>query len=500
MAVSAQKAKAPITSTIVSPINESVEFTPNNTIIFRIGPSDLLYWLVQDSYFMFDVEWILNDATNIDEKSQDLVIRGSGMFFDNVRILHAGNEVYYSQYNVAQQMLDLLKSGDDYLEANFNEWTTHRTYERAKVLGHSTPLVLTSNELYTAVSDGEIDYTKRGYIIRVGQLLKCFSQCENFPMKYLTQQIEIRLQLAKVQDFVCRVTKDTLNFYDWTGNTCDPELTSSYGAYCPNECLLGYTNSSSSDEDIKAGTFNDYDGLTYKITKMRLYMFGEDVDPGYDNVISAENAGGQGKVWKYTMPHINIRNEPAREAGYMISNFHCITENTNNIYIWCTRGTNWSAMIKPKVINMNLRFGPYMMPKSPTQEDNWSKPAIYKELVDDTFEYSTAYYTSANRDLWKCYYAKPYVNSTVDCWASSDAPEGDTNAGICTLPHDCYILLASSFTTDDGKPGSNSKAWNSQYNLHYNLCTKEGPMNILLVVDSDHVLTLRNGMLSNTNI
>ena len=113
MAVSARKARAPIESVIVSPINESVTFGPNNTIIYRIGADDLSYLLPQDSYFTMDCVFKTTAAT---KPTQDLIIRASPMFFDNVRVIHAGNEVYYSQYSIAQQFLDYVKTGSDLLD------------------------------------------------------------------------------------------------------------------------------------------------------------------------------------------------------------------------------------------------------------------------------------------------------------------------------------------------------------------------------------------------
>ena len=95
MAVSAQKAKAPIESVIVSPINESVTFGPNNTIIYRVGADDLSYLLPQDSYFTMDCVFTITTSSD-SAPDQDIIIRAAPMFFDNVRVIHAGNEVYYS--------------------------------------------------------------------------------------------------------------------------------------------------------------------------------------------------------------------------------------------------------------------------------------------------------------------------------------------------------------------------------------------------------------------
>lgn len=460
MSVSAAKTKAPIESAIVSPINESVTFTPGNTIIFRIGPSDMLYWLIQDSYFVFDVEWTKTDNN---EPEQDCVIRNSSMFVDNVRLLHAGNEVYYSQYNIAQQFLDYVKTGEDFLNSQYHEWTTHSSYKDIKDNVEDAPLVLRSAEW--TVADHIV--RKRGVVMHVGQILKCFSQIENFPLKYLTQQLEIRFQLAKAEDFVSLVLGN--NFYDMNGN----------GAAAAADCHGGQVVGEVANAHLA--------GLTYTIKNCRLYMYGAQVEPAYDAVQSASNAAGQGTVWKYQMPRINLRNEPARGLGYLISNFQCITENTDKMFIWAVRGTNLSTTIVPHVTNCNIRFGPYQIPKSPTAEDNWSKPCLYKTLVDDTLEYSTAYYTSTNKDLYKCY-------GTISDERAAYAVAANA------MPHDTHILLAGSFTTDDGQPGSNSKAWNSQYNLHYQLVTQEPRWTWVLAVDTDYVLTLRGGMLSSTNI
>lgn len=461
MSVSAAKTKAPIESAIVSPINESTTFTPGNTIIFRIGPSDMLYWLIQDSYFVFDVAWQKNNGT---KPTHDSVIRNSEMFVDNVRLLHAGNEVYYSQYNVAQQFLDYVKTGEDFLNSQFHEWTTHTTYKNVKDNDFHVPLIMTADEWGTNTS-----ITKLGVVMHVSQILKCFSQIENFPLKYLTQQLEIRFQLAKAEDFVALVCGN--NFYDMNGNGTDAD------------------DSNTGGQVRKENPDANLAGLTYTISNCRLYMYGAQVEPAYDAVQSASNAAGQGTVWKYQMPRINLRNEPNRGQGYLISNFQCITENTDKMFIWAVRHTNLSTTIVPHITNCNIRFGPYQIPKSPTAEDNWLKPCLYKTLVDDTLEYSTAYYTSTNKDLYKCYCINPGNPAAYYVTADEKA-----------LPHDTHILLAGSFTTDDGQPGSNSKAWNSQYNLHYQLVTDEPAWTWVLAVDTDYVLTLRGGMLSSTNI
>lgn len=468
MSVSAAKTKAPISSAIIAPINESVTFKPNNTIIFRIGPSDLLHFLVQDSYFVFDVDW--GKTHDGDLPDIPLAIRNSSMFFANVRLLHAGNEVYYSQYNVAQQFLDYVKTGDDFINANYNEWCNPKVAYHNYLKGGLTPLMLFPSEWALDAAGDTIN--KKGYIMHFSQILKCFSQVENFPLKYLTQQIEIRLQLAPIADFVSAYDFESDNLYDITGNDG------------PAAARHTYTTS----ETAPAHTV----GLDYTIKNMRLYMFGEDVDPAYDAVEGASNNAGQGTVWKYQMPRINIRNEPTRTAGYYITNFQCITENTDKLFVWAVKNTNLANTIRLQINNCNIRFGPYQLPKSPTAEDSWTKPAIYKALVDDTLEYSTAYYTSANSNLAKSYSPKLPANTSMTVY--------QVNAVDMYSKHDTHILIAGSYTTDDGQPGSNSKAWNSQYNLHYQLLKPETATNFVLAVDTDYVLTLRSGMLSSTNI
>lgn len=465
MSIAARKTKTPITSVIVSPINESVVFGPNNTIIFRISQSDLLYWLVQDSYFMFDVEF---NRTSTTAPGQDMVIRGSGMFIDNVRVLHAGNEVYYQQYNIAQQMLDYMKSGDDYLNANFNEWITHKTYQDSLDYPENVyNLIIRSSEW-----DKNTSVIKRGIVLRVGQILKNLSQCDNFPLKYISQQIEIRFQLAYPDDFICAVAgKDgNYNFYDLRGNITTTGAGG--GALEP--------------------VFPHRTGLTYTISNVRLYMFGEDVDPAYDSLIQTRTSGGNGTSWRYRMPRINLRNMAAHTAGsYLVSNFQCITENTNDMYLWATRNTNLSCMIRPSVTNMNLRFGPYQIPQSPTSDPDYLKPSLYKSMVDDVFEYSTAYYTSSNTDYNKSYPVLPNNDSIIV------NPGG---AGNKATRHDTFVMLAGNFTTNDDKLGSNSKAWNSQYNLNYNLMANEEPWIWVFAVDTEYVLSLREGLLSSTNL
>lgn len=461
MAVSAQKAKAPIESVIVSPINESVTFSPNNTIIYRIGSDDLSYLLPQDSYFNMDVRFVFDNTT---KPTQDLIVRSSPMFFDNVRVIHAGNEVYYSQYNIAQQFLDYVKTGSDLLDRDFCQYATHDTYkENKKIKSMSSPLIIKADEWeaqgthYTCV--------KRGITMRLGQVIKIFSQCDMMPLKYLAQQVEFRFMLAKPEDFMCTVQKDKDNFYPLKGNV--------------------------NTKFISEPQFTNFGSLSYTVEKSRFYMFGAAIDPGYDAVLSTENQTGAAKMWRYLQPRINLRNMPTSSPGYYISNFQCITENTDKMFVWATRDTNYACTIRPKITNCNIRFGPYQIPKAPTAEDNWTKPTLYKALVDDTLEYSTAYYTITNKELANSYPVLP----------ASRIDGGGGNSDVFdNTYHDTHIMIAGSFTTDDDKLGSNSKAWNSQYNLHYNLETEEPPFIWVFAVDTEYVLTLKNGMLTSTNL
>lgn len=467
MAVSAQKAKAPIESVIVSPINESVTFSPNNTIIYRIGSDDLSYLLPQDSYFNMDVRFVFNNAT---KPTQDLIVRASPMFFDNVRVIHAGNEVYYSQYNIAQQFLDYVKTGSDLLDRDFCQYATHDTYEENNEKeSMSSPLIIKKNEWIGNGSGngGETDATqftcvKRGITMRLGQVIKIFSQCDMMPLKYLAQQVEFRFMLAKPEDFMCTIENDGYNFYPLKGNV--------------------------NDKFIEEPEFTNFGSLSYTVEKSRFYMFGAAIDPGYDAVLSTENQTGAAKMWRYLQPRINLRNMPKSSPGYYISNFQCITENTDKMFVWATRDTNYACTIRPKITNCNIRFGPYQIPKAPTAEDNWTKPALYKALVDDTLEYSTAYYTVTNKELANSYPVLP-------------ASRNENNDDVFDFTyHDTHIMIAGSFTTDDDKLGSNSKAWNSQYNLHYNLESEEPPFIWVFAVDTEYVLTLKNGMLTSTNL
>lgn len=459
MAVSAQKARAPIESVIVSPINESVTFSPNNTIIYRIGSDDLSYLLPQDSYFNMDVTFT---STATSQPTQDLIIRAAPMFFDNVRVIHAGNEVYYSQYNIAQQFLDYIKTGSDLLDRDFYQYTTHDTYkEIAATASKSSSLIIKASEWTGSANNWTC--TKRGITMRLGQVIKIFSQCDMMPLKYLAQQVEFRFMLAKPEDFMCTIANNT-NF-------------------CP---LKG--NSTSIEGENK---FADLSNLSYTVEKSRFYMFGAAIDPGYDAILSTENQTGAAKMWRYLQPRINLRNMPASSPGYYISNFQCITENTDKMFVWATRDTNYACTIRPKITNCNIRFGPYQIPKAPTAEDNWTKPALYKALVDDTLEYSTAYYTCTNKELANSYNVLP---------ASATATPAPANSVFALSPHDTHVMIAGSFTTDDDKLGSNSKAWNSQYNLHYNLEVAEQPFIWVFAVDTEYVLTLKNGMLTSTNL
>lgn len=462
MAVSAQKAKAPIESVIVSPINESVTFSPNNTIIYRIGSDDLSYLLPQDSYFNMDVRFVFN---NVNKPDQDLIIRASPMFFDNVRVIHAGNEVYYSQYNIAQQFLDYVKTGSDLLDRDFCQYATHDTYEENnKKKSMSSPLIIKQDEWIPNNTENPTQYTcvKRGITMRLGQVIKIFSQCDMMPLKYLAQQVEFRFMLAKPEDFMCTITNYGNNFYPLKGNV--------------------------NTKFISEPQFTNFGSLSYTVEKSRFYMFGAAIDPGYDAVLSTENQTGAAKMWRYLQPRINLRNMPTSSPGYYISNFQCITENTDKMFVWATRDTNYACTIRPKITNCNIRFGPYQIPKAPTAEDNWSKPALYKALVDDTLEYSTAYYTVTNKELANSYPVLP-VSRTDD---NKDVFDNTY--------HDTHIMIAGSFTTDDDKLGSNSKAWNSQYNLHYNLESEEPPFIWVFAVDTEYVLTLKNGMLTSTNL
>lgn len=430
MSVTVKKTCTPVTNTIVAPLNEGTDMTQGMDLIFRLGSSEVPYWLVQSSFLRLDIEL---ESTNDDGDVYDC-IRSAAMIFSDVWVRHAStSNVYDQHYNIEAAFLDMIKNGSAYLNSQLGTYTTSDNFKISK-----------------CAKPGSNNKTKKftGIIIPIPILLKCFENATTIPLIALNQQMEIRLRVSDPSRFMVQyVDKEDEN---------------------PNGRFT-------------APAVGTYSGI--KITKAELYIAGENVDNDISSAEIAEYNEGKAFTYKYTKAHINTRLQPAgpKNSQYNI-NFSVSTENTKSIYVYSYQNDLPSLSYRPDFINTNIQFGRNYIPYSPVNVSAWEFPSYYKTLVDSVLDIQGSRFTTSNKD-----YNLSYDPITTDEEAA-------------TAKQDTHIILAGDFIVDNDLLGASSKQWNSQYNLKCVCNSNVEAAYYCLLVESEHILTIKDGNITDLNL
>lgn len=432
MAVTERKSLIPVKETIIVPYNNGATYTSGTTITLLFGAGQANTWLVQDSFIQFNYLLTMTETT-----PTDYYIRDINMIFDWVEVVYQGKQITIQNFNQQMQFIKWVQKGGDYLDTEFYSNTTSKNlpYTRLKITSGTSSAASTNNKLI-------------GCIIRVSELFDLFEHVTEFPLNALDNQIQLNFHLAH-----------------------------------PSTYLMTATESENVDglylfKPIAASTTISYDN--FRIERFELHL--------KDKV---ELASGleEGSTYKinYEMNQIALRSIEAADftAGMSLNlPFSIVTENVDSMGIYFYKNGNPCIAYRPELINVNFKYGNYNSPFSPINVDSFTNPGVYKGIINDTFDITTAFYATSNYDFNMSY---PYLALGG---ADSDGQK-----------EDAHIVLATDFVTDEGIIGAPSSTWNSQYIFQAN-ASGQGldDSTACMWVKSRYLAFIRDGQLESVNV
>ena len=446
------KAIKPIESARIAPLNDGTIYQANKEIVFRLG-AGLNMFLVNKSYLTFNLKCLRKDfPDDILSKngSADAAvtnfcpsyIRNAANVFKTIEISYGGDVIYTSRtHNIEINTIRQTRYGDDYLDANWATYTTTNMVKNGTAylkLENATKNGDSSN-LKKLIREEQIIYNIQ---IPLNQILPIFMDLgsEGFPMRSLNQQIEVRLLIADTYQYLI----------DWNLETNDFET---------NKKKIDSTDTSSppllwNKELSISERFSNSD-----ITLENVYIYANYYTPEASEaaIIDEKCKNGEYKL-KYNTWVLDERQVDSIKSTQTIP-ASVVTTNTKSILVYCfKKQTSPSVTYKPNINNFQLKIGSFTCPLQPIADSTMVSPHEYKFQVDDVFDNIDTYFTSTNSDYNRCYLF-----------------EGDGKDGTdVTKPSSLFYIFGMNYTSDPTDLGSDSSAWNSQYQMQFNGVNDDG--------------------------
>lgn len=442
------KAIKPIESVRIAPLNDGTIYQANKEIVFRLG-AGLNMFLVNKSYLTFNLKCLMKefpDDTMDKDGTADAVvtnfcpsyIRNAANIFKTIEISYGGDVIYTTRtHNIEINTIRQTRYGDDYLDAN---WATYTTTNMVK---NGTAYL----KLENATKNGDSTHKKKlireeqiiyNIQIPLNQILPIFMDLgsEGFPMRSLNQQIEVRLLIADTYQYLI----------DWNHSIGDFET----NVKKVNSTTESDTTKPKWDKEQSISQrFENSD-----ITLNNVYIYANYYTPESSEaaIIDEKCKNGEYKLkyntWVLDERQINsIGNTQTIPASV-------VTTNTKSILVYCfKKQTSPSVMYKPNINNFQLKIGSFTCPLQPIADSTMITPHEYKFQVDDVFDNIDTYFTSTNTDYNRCYLFEG----------------GNDKIGTeVTKPSSLFYIFGMNYTSDPTDLGSDSSAWNSQYQMQFN--------------------------------
>ena len=441
------KAIKPIESARIAPLNDGTIYQANKEIVFRLG-AGLNMFLVNKSYLTFNLKCSGKTFSNVLDKdgpgdsstSSDFYpsyIRNAANIFKTIEISYGGDVIYTTRtHNIEINTIRQTKYGDDYLDAN---WATYTTTNMVK---NGTAYLKLENATKNGDSTHKKDLIREDQIIYniqipLNQILPIFMDLgsEGFPMRSLNQQIEVRLLIADTYQYLI----------DWD--------------YKINDFV---TNKKNVDTRVLTVNLNKSISERFEnshITLENVYIYANYYTPESSEaaIIDEKCKNGEYKL-KYNTWVLDERQVDSIKPTQTIP-ASVVTTNTKSILVYCfKKQTSPSVMYKPNINNFQLKIGSFTCPLQPIADSTMISPHEYKFQVDDVFDNIDTYFTSTNSDYNKCYLF-----------------EGNNIIGTTvTKPSSLFYIFGMNYTSDPTDLGSDSSAWNSQYQMQFNGVNDDG--------------------------
>ena len=441
------KAIKPIESARIAPLNDGTIYQANKEIVFRLG-AGLNMFLVNKSYLTFNLkcsgktfEKVLPDDdvgpgdSSANNEFYPSYIRNAANIFKTIEISYGGDVIYTSRtHNIEINTIRQTKYGDDYLDAN---WATYTTTNMVK---NGTAYLKLENATKNGDSTHKQDLIREEQIIYniqipLNQILPIFMDLgsEGFPMRSLNQQIEVRLLIADTYQYLI----------DWNPTNND---------FVTNKKKIDSNKSTDplvwNKELSISQRFENSD-----ITLENVYIYANYYTPEASEaaIIDEKCKNGEYKL-KYNTWVLDERQVDSIKSTQTIP-ASVVTTNTKSILVYCfKKQTSPSVMYKPNINNFQLKIGSFTCPLQPIADYTFRSPHEYKFQVDDVFDNIDTYFTSTNSDYNRCYLYE----------------SGHTHGTTVTKPSSLFYIFGMNYTSDPTDLGSDSSAWNSQYQMQFN--------------------------------
>ena len=443
------KAIKPIESARIAPLNDGTIYQANKEIVFRLG-AGLNMFLVNKSYLTFNLKCAGKTFTNVltadgpgdSSANTDFYpsyIRNAANIFKTIEISYGGDVIYTTRtHNIEINTIKQTKYGDDYLDAN---WATYTTTNMVK---NKTAYLKLENATKNGDSTHKKDLIREDQTIYnvqipLNQILPIFMDLgsEGFPMRSLNQQIEVRLLIADTYQYLIDWTPVMQDFI--TNQTKPYTKSTTYGWATDNSISNRFSNS--------------------EITLENVYIYANYYTPESSEaaIIDEKCKNGEYKL-KYNTWVLDERQVDSIKSTQTIP-ASVVTTNTKSILVYCfKKQTSPSVMYKPNINNFQLKIGSFTCPLQPIADSTMVTPHEYKFQVDDVFDNIDTYFTSTNSDYNKCYLF-----------------EGDGKVGTdLDKPSSLFYIFGMNYTSDPTDLGSDSSAWNSQYQMQFNGVNDDG--------------------------
>ena len=473
------KAIQPVQSVVTVPLNEGTEFKANNYILFRLSSAQLNMWLTNDSYLSFDFVYKRSASTlNVDAQANNNMnpsyIRNAANIFRSIEILYGSKTIYNQPYNIEQNTINTLTYGESYLTGNYATYTTRKTIANGQdYLKLDNGKATNGSDTIAAMAT---EATIKNVMIPINQLFPIFQDITSngFPMRSLKSQLEFRLYIAEPYRYIV----------DWDHTIKD----------FSHQCRIAATDA----EKVKYLTTSiekRFSSTDVKLTNVRMYCANYIADQSTAALVDEKCGVGEGMKFKYSMVVSALR-QLDKLGGSNNLPFSVTTNNTKSLMLYCHRtGLSPSLMYRPLISSLYVKFGQNQLPFQPIAGNSFDTPFEYKFTSDDVLNNIDTYFTETNGDYNGSYRFIP-----------SDASNTDNRDALRdSVPTSSFVLMGANYVNDPSALGSQSSAWNSQYQASFNSDSTETtitdrPLTFVLGVRTEMGMIIKNNEIDTVNL
>ena len=441
------KAIKPIESTRISPLNDGTIYQANKEIVFKLG-AGLNMLLVNKSYLTFNLKCAsktFTDALSAAGTAGDAIsnfcpsyIRNAANVFKTVEMSYGGDVSYTTRtHNIEINTINQTKYGDNYLDANWASYTT------TNMVKDGTAYLKLENASKNGGGTKQKDILREEQIIYniqipLNQILPIFMDLgsEGFPMRSLNQQIEVRLLIADPYQYII----------DWDNTRKD---------FVTNLKKVNSTDTSKPSWNTDNSISQRFEPSDITLEDVCIYANYYTPEASEAAIIDEKCRNGEYKL-KYNTWVLDERQVDSIKPTQTIP-ASVVTTNTKSILVYCfKKHTSPSVTYKPNIDNFQLRLGTFTSPLQPITDSTMVTPHEYKFQVDDVFDNIDTYFTSTNSDYNRCY-----------LYEGSKKGAADTVGTNLEKPSSLFYIFGMNYTSDPTDLGSDSSAWNSQYQMQF---------------------------------